>query len=510
MNSNTSSQGICYLVGAGPGDIGLVTLKAKACLEKADVLVYDALSHPDLVTWVPENCEIIYAGKRADQHALTQDQINATIVEKTKEGKCVIRLKGGDPMIFGRGGEEAAELAELGLKFEIVPGISSSIAGPAYAGIPVTHRSHCSQLTLFTGHEDPTKEDTSLDYQQIAQARGTKVFLMGVSRMAAITKTLIEHGANPDEPMALVRWATTNRQESLVGTLSTMAELVKKNNFKSPAVAVIGGVVNEREKINWFEQRPLLGKRIVVTRTRQQSSALKQKLVDLGAEVIEIPTIRMVPASDQDTFNDCIENAYTYDWIVFTSPNGVEYFLDRFFERFDDARSLGGVKIAAIGPGTAKKIKQYHFATDLIPEVYHAEGLIEAFKKEDIDHHTMLYVKPKQTRDILTPALRDMNAIVDECVVYETVAETRDITGAKQRLIDEGADLITFTSSSTAEHFKALNLPLNDDCKVACMGPITSQALGELGYTVDVISSEATINAFVEAIVDHFNPTAQN
>ncbi|MCX6853983.1 MAG: uroporphyrinogen-III C-methyltransferase, partial [Verrucomicrobia bacterium] len=288
---SSSLSGICYLVGAGPGDPGLLTIKGKECIEAADVLVYDYLCNPEHLRHAKPGTERLYVGKKAKDHTLTQDKINELIVKLTREGKVVTRLKGGDPVLFGRGAEEAAELAEAGVRFEIVPGITSAIAGPAYAGIPVTHRDHCSQLTIFTGHEDQTKEETSLDYAKIAKADGTKVFLMGVERMEEITGKFISNGADPDTPMALVRWATHGCQQTLVGTLGTMAAKVKEAGFKAPAVAVVGNVVNERAKINWFESRPLFGKRIVVTRTRQQAGVLSKKLRDLGADVIELPTI---------------------------------------------------------------------------------------------------------------------------------------------------------------------------------------------------------------------------
>ncbi|MEE3179224.1 MAG: uroporphyrinogen-III C-methyltransferase, partial [Verrucomicrobiota bacterium] len=290
--------GKCYLVGAGPGDPGLLTVKGRECLVKADVLIYDALSSAEFLHWLPKGCEKIFAGKRAADHALPQEGINALIVEKAKEGKTVVRLKGGDPMIFGRGGEEAAELAEAGVPFEIVPGISSAIGGAAYAGIPVTHRDHCSQLTIFTGHEDPTKEETSLDYRKLAEADGTRVFLMGISRLAEITAALIEHGADPGTPMALTRWVTTGRQRTIEGTLATMAEIAEKEQFKAPVVAILGEVVKERAKINWFESRPLFGQRVVVTRTREQAGELSARLLELGADVVELPTIRIEPPED--------------------------------------------------------------------------------------------------------------------------------------------------------------------------------------------------------------------
>jgi len=422
------NSGICYLVGGGPGDLGLVTLRAKECIENADVLVYDALSNSELLNWTKPGCVKIHVGKRAKDHTMPQDQINALIVEQTKAGKSVVRLKGGDPMIFARGGEEAAELAAAGVPFEIVPGISSSIAGPAYAGIPVTHRDHNTQLTIFTGHEDPTKGYSSIDYAQLAKAPGTKVFLMGVARLREITGAFIEHGAEAQTPIALTRWATTGSQKTIVGTLATIADIAEAENFSSPAVAVIGDVVKEREKINWFEKRPLFGKRIVVTRTREQAGELSKALRDLGADVIELPTIRIELPEDRLGFAEMVTHAHEYDWLVFTSPNGVEKFFDAFFATYDDARSLGNPRIAAIGAGTAAKIREYRFAVDLIPERFVAEGLIDAFKKESVENLTMLWVKAEESREVVGDGLAALGAIVDECIAYRTVPETEDPT----------------------------------------------------------------------------------
>lgn len=496
--------GKCYLVGAGPGDPGLITVKGRECLEKADVLIYDALSSAEFLRWVPDGCEKIYAGKRASDHAIPQEGINALIVEKAKEGRIVVRLKGGDPMIFGRGGEEAAELAEAGVPFEIVPGISSAIGGAAYAGIPVTHREHCSQLTLFTGHEDPTKEDSSLDYRKLAEADGTKVFLMGVARLREITAQLIKHGADPDTPMALTRWATTGRQWTIEGTLGTIADHAEKVGFSSPAVAVIGSVVRERARINWFESRPLFGKRIVVTRTREQAGELSAQLRDLGADVIELPTIRIEPPREAARFAQFVTDVHTYDWVVFTSPNGVERFFEGFFSAYEDARSFGKPRIAAIGPGTAKKIAEYRFATDLIPGRFVAEGLVEAFRKEHVENQMILWVKAEETRDVIHDELTKQGAIVDQCVAYRTVPETEDPTGAAEILRKEGADLITFTSSSTVENFFQLGLPWPEGCRAASIGPITSGTLAEHGHPPDVEAVQHDIPGLVAAIRQAF------
>ncbi len=498
------SSGICYLVGAGPGDLGLVTLRAKECIECADVLIYDALSSQEILQWAKPGCEKIAVGKRAKDHTMPQDQINALIVAKCQAGKAVVRLKGGDPMIFGRGGEEAAELAAAGVPFEIVPGISSTIAGPAYAGIPVTHRDHCTQLTIFTGHEDPTKGYRSVDYAQLAKAPGTKVFVMGVSRLREITSALIENGADPSTPIALTRWATTGAQKTLVGTLTSIPDLADLHQFGAPAVAVIGSVVNERPKLNWFEKRPLFGKRIVVTRTRDQAGELSKSLRNLGADVIELPTIRIEHPDDHLGFAEFVTHAHEYDWLVFSSPNGVERFFDAFFATYDDSRSLGNPRIAAIGNGTAKKIREYRFAVDLIPKHFVAEGLIDAFKKESVENLTILWVKAADSRETLYDGLTALGAIVDECIAYRTVPETSDPTGAAARLAEQGADLITFTSGSTVDHFFALGLPWPDGCAAGSIGPVTSETLRQHGRPPAFEASPHDIPGLTAAILKHF------
>lgn len=498
------TKGICYLVGAGPGDIGLATLRAKECIEEADVIVYDYLSNAEMLRWAKPDAELIYAGKKAKDHTLTQDQINALLVEKAKEGKVVTRLKGGDPMIFGRGGEEAEELVDAGVPFELVPGISSTIAGPAYAGIPVTHRICNSQLTIFTGHEDPTKESSSIDYGAIGKTPGTKVMLMGVQRLGKITAAMLEAGVSADEPVALVRWATTGQQRTLVGSVGDIAEKVEATGFKAPAVAVFGDVVQYHQTINWFENRPLFGKRIVVTRTRKQAGALSRRLRLLGADVYELPTIKIAPPKDLLGFAELVQDAHTYDWLIFTSPNGVDAFFEVFYKIYQDARSIGGVRIAAIGPGTAQKLKDFHMATDLLPETFVAEGLVEAFKKQgSVENLKILWVKAETTRDVIGDELSKAGAILDEAVAYRTVKETEDLTGARARFEEEGADLITFTSSSTVDCFMDLGLPLPETLKVASIGPITSETAEKHGLAVDIAAERHDIPGLVDAIVQH-------
>jgi len=503
------SQGICYLAGAGPGDTGLVTLKVKEVVERAQVIIYDYLCNPEILTWAPAGVEIIYAGKKAGQHTLRQEEIDALLVEKTREGKCVVRLKGGDPFMFGRGGEEAEALAAAGLKFEIIPGVSSALAAPAYAGIPVTHREHAAQLTIFTGHEDPTKTESTLDFQQLATAPGTKVMLMGVERIGVITAKFLDHGASPDLPMALVRWGTTGRQQTLRATLGTIAQKVEESGFKAPAVAVIGGVVGLRDTLNWFETRPLFGKRIVVTRTRRQAGGLTSSLRRLGADVLELPTIRIEPPKDLFEFGQLVQDSHTYDWLVFTSPNGVNAFFEMFYKIFNDAREIGGLRIAAIGPATAARVREFHLHVDLQPEEYVAEAVVQAFKKDgSVENLKILLARAEQARDVLPAELTKLGAIVDEAIAYRTVPETEDVSGALARFKEEGADLITFTSSSTVENFMALKLALPDGLKTASIGPVTSKTMRSLGLTVDAEAKRYDIPGLVAAICGFYGVRA--
>jgi uroporphyrinogen III methyltransferase/synthase len=504
-SAKSKAEGICYLAGAGPGDLGLVTLKVKEVVERAEVLVYDYLCNPEILAWAPPGTEIIYAGKKAGQHTLKQEEIDALLVAKTREGKRVVRLKGGDPFLFGRGGEEAEALAAAGLRFEIIPGVTSAIAAPAYAGIPVTHRDHTAQLTIFTGHEDPTKTESSLDFQQLAATPGTKVMLMGVERIAVITARLIEHGAAPETPMALVRWGTTGRQQTLRGTLGDMAAKVAETGFKAPAVAVLGGVVTLRESLNWFETRSLFGKRIVVTRTRKQAGALSSGLRKLGADVFEIPTIRIEPPKDLFEFGQLVQDSHSYDWIIFTSPNGVNAFFEMFYKIFNDAREIGGARIAAIGPATAARVREFHLHVDLQPEEYVAEAVVKAFQKDgSVENLRILLARAEQARDVLPTELTKLGAIVDVATAYRTVPETEDVSGALARFREEGADLITFTSSSTVENFLALKLPLPPNLKTASIGPITSATMREHGLTVDVEARRYDIPGLTEAIREFY------
>ena len=498
-------KGKCYLVGAGPGDLGLVTLRAKECIEQAEVIVYDYLCNPEMLKWAPENAEIIYAGKKAGAHTLAQEEINALLVEKTLTGKSVVRLKGGDPFVFGRGAEEAQALAAARVPFVIVPGITSAIAGPAYAGIPVTHRGKNSHVTFLTGHEDPEKTESSIDFGALAKLGGTQVMLMGVERIESIAREMMEKGMRRDLPVALIRWATTGRQETLVGTLENIGERVAKSGFTAPAVAVFGEVVALRKQLNWFEDQPLSGKRIVVTRTRTQAGILSEQLRAFGADVIELPTIRIEPPSDLRAFAELVQDAHGYDWIVFTSPNGVTAFFDLFYKLYDDAREIGGARIAAIGAATAQRIKEFRLHVDLQPEEFVAEALVREFRKKGgVENLRILLARAEKARDLLPKELSALGAIVDEGFAYRTVPETRDDIGARRRLLEEGADLITFTSSSTVENFLALGLPWPAKMQVASIGPVTTKTARERGLEVAVEARRHDIPGLVEAVRKFF------
>ena len=501
-------QGRCYLVGAGPGDLGLVTLRARQLIERAEVLVYDYLCNPEMLAWAPAAAEIIYAGKKAGAHTLKQEEINALLVEKTRAGSEVVRLKGGDPFLFGRGGEEALALAQAKLAFEVVPGVTSAIAAPAYAGIPVTQRGLTSHVTFFTGHEDPEKTESSIDFAALAQLGGTQVMLMGVERLESIAQQMREQGVRADLPVALIRWGTTGRQRVLQGTLADIAQRVRDENFEPPAVAIFGDVVSLGNELNWAAQRPLDGKRIVVTRTRKQAGALSAKLRELGADVIELPTIRIAPPTDLRAFAELVQDCHGYDWIVFTSPNGVTAFFEMFYKLYDDARDLGAARIAAIGPATAARVREFHLKVDLQPEEFVAEGVVKAFKKDgDVENLRILIARAEEARDVLPKELGALGAIVDVAFAYRTVAETDDRTEARTRLANEGADMITFTSSSTVENFLALGLPWPVGMSVASIGPITSQTARERGLTIAVEATKYDVPGLVAAIRRHYGKT---
>jgi uroporphyrinogen III methyltransferase / synthase len=503
------TKGIVYLVGAGPGDAGLLTLRGAELLARADVVVYDALVNPDLLRHAPKSAEIIYGGKRANDHAVQQHDLNLILLAKAREGKTVVRLKGGDPYVFGRGGEEAEQLADAGVPFEVVPGVSSFVAVPNYAGVPLTHRDFCSRLTLVTGHEDPAREEAKIDWAQVAKTPGTKVIMMGTERIGKIAQTLVQHGMDPSTPVAMVRWGTTGRQQSIEGTLATIATVATNTQIGPPTVAVIGEVVKLRPKLNWFEQRPLFGRRIVVTRSREQAPQFTRQLHDLGAEVIEIPTIKIVPPTRREDVVDALLALNSYDWLIFTSPNGVSTFFDYFFRQFHDMRDIGGVRIAAVGPATAKKLKELHLQVDLMPDEALATSIAEAFAKyESIENLKICLLRAEVANRELPAALEAMGAIVDDVALYKTVPDVESSGVNAGKLLESGADWITFTSASTVEHFHArFDLPALHKkfphLNFASIGPETSKAIAALGLKPTVEAKEHTAEGLVQALLAH-------
>jgi uroporphyrinogen III methyltransferase/synthase len=479
-------------------------LRGAELLRRADVVLHDALVNPDLLRLAPPSAELIARGKNM---TMPQEEITALLIARAREGKCVVRLKGGDPYIFGRGGEEAEALATAKIPFEVVPGVSSVIAAPNYAGIPLTHRGHCSSFTVFTGHEDPDDAETALRHDQIAKIPGTKVVLMGTEKLSDWTKSLIAHGMSPDTPVAMIRWGTTGRQQTVTGTLATIAGLAVEKKLSPPVLTIIGDVVKLRGKLNWFEKRPLFGRRIVVTRRSEQAGGFAQRLTELGADVLEVPTIKITRPTETDAIVDALLGLNAYDWLVFTSVNGVTAFFDIFFRRFQDMRDIGGVRIAAVGPATAAKLRELHLQVDLTPDEFTAKKIAAAFEKfETIENLKMCLLRAEVANPDLPKALEELGAIVDDIAIYRTVAETEDPAGAGAMLVESGADWVTFTSGSTVEHFHArFDLPKLlkkfPQMKLASIGPETSKAIRALGLELALEAKEHTTDGLIAALL---------
>ena len=511
----TQSGGKVYLVGAGPGDPGLITVKGRECIRTAEVLIYDYLAAPALLADTAPNAECIYVGKKGGDHTLSQDGINALIHEKAKAGKIVTRLKGGDPFIFGRGGEEAELLAKKGIDFEIVPGVTSAIAAPAYAGIPLTHRDFNATVAFVTGHEDPTKEASLIDWKALAMGIGTVVFLMGVRNLPKIVDQLLAHGRAADTKVGVIRWGTRPNQESVTGTLDTIVARVRAAGLRAPAIIVVGEVVSLRDRLKWFENRPLFGRRILITRARQQASTLVQQLSALGADCIEFPTIEVVPPDNWEPVDHAIGKIEKYQWLVFTSVNGVDFFFNRLFEKEKDVRALHRIRTAVIGPATAERLRHFGFTSDIVPETYRAESVVAAFKSEKMAGQHVLLPRAEEARPVLPDALRKMGAEVDEVTAYRT-RQTDDREGALLAKLEAGLiDLITFTSSSTVRNFVSL-LPadrvteLLSSVTTVSIGPITSQTAADLGVRIDITATTYTIAGLIEAIQNIEAPPESN
>ncbi|MGB8965345.1 MAG: uroporphyrinogen-III C-methyltransferase [Candidatus Cybelea sp.] len=501
-----SARGRVYLIGAGPGDPGLLTLRGAELLRSADVLLYDALANDRIVGLVPPACERIFVGKRGGNHAVAQSEIEALMIAKAREGKLVVRLKGGDPFVFGRGGEEAQALHAAGIGFEIVPGISSALAVPAYAGIPVTHREHAASFTVLTGHEDPSKPASTLDWEKLADPHRTLVLLMATANLREIAQQLIAHGLAGQTPAAAVQNGTEPNQRTVLGTLATIADEVAAASLGSPAVVVVGGVASLREQLRWFDTSPLFGKSVLITRAGEQSDAFACALLGYGAAPIIAPTIAIVAPDDAQGADGLVGGLASYDWIVFTSQNGVDAFFRRLGARNGDARSLAGIEVAAIGDRTAERLASYGVRADLVPSTFISEEVAHALiARSQLGERVVLF-RAQEARDTLPQMLRDAGLSVTDVAAYKTVVAGDDAFGEKVAR----ADILTFTSASTVRGYSAL---LGGDeaaaaaatgKSVACIGPITAQAAREIGLRVDVIASVYTTSGLLDALEAHF------
>ncbi len=498
-----------YLIGAGPGDPGLFTLKGLDCLAAADVVIYDALANDALLAYARKDAELIYVGKVAGNHALPQDGINQLLVDKAREGKVVARLKGGDPYIFGRGGEEAEALLEAGIPFEEVPGISSTIAAPAYAGIPLTHRNFASSVTIITGHENPDKPGSVHNWQALAQSASTLVFVMGMKNLPDIARNLLAAGMDPATPAALVYRGTTPRQRSLVSTLAALPQAAVDQGFSNPSVIVVGKVCSLHDQLGWFEQRPLFGRSVVVTRAREQASGLAQELVQLGADVIQCPTIEISPLPDYAELDAAIDRLSEYAWLIFTSVNGVRWFWKRLEAAGKDSRALGLCRVAAIGPATAEALEARGIRPDFIPERYVAEGVVEGLlARGKVDGVRMLLPRAAKAREVLPDELRKAGARVDVISAYETIPAAARKDEVLERMQAGTLDCVTFGSSSTVENFLSLipaeTLRAHPEVRLAAIGPVTAKTLEAHGLPCHIMPEEYTIPALVQALVSHY------
>jgi uroporphyrinogen III methyltransferase / synthase len=500
-------KGTVYLVGAGPGELGLLTLRGAELLARADVVVYSKLVSPEVVRLAPKTAELIEADKASPAAAASANAVSELLISHARAGKTVVRLIGGDPYFFGSGGEEAEQLANARVPFEVVPGVSSLVAAPNYAGIPLTHREYASQLTLVAGQPDADQPNHGVDWAQVAKTPGTKVVTLDPDHIGQIAQLLLGHGLPAETPVAMTGRGTNGHQRSVESTLGAIAGLVARERIGPPAVAVIGNVVKLRGKLNWFERRPLFGQRIVVTRAREQAGQLSRRLLDHGAQVLEVPTIKLEPPTRREEIVDALLELNSYDWLVFTSPNGVTKFFEYFFKRFHDMRDLGGARIAAVGPATANKLKELHLQVDLMPDEALAVEIAKAFAKfETIENLKICLLRAEVANRELPEALEALGAIVDDVACYRTVPETEDASGAAASLLEQGADWVAFTSGSTVVHFHArFDLPALlqkfPQLKTAAIGPETSKALAVLGLQPTVEAKQHTIDGLVAALL---------
>jgi len=491
-------SGKVYLVGAGPGDARLLTLRAAELLERADLVALDALVSKDIAARIPKTTQVVYVGKRASAHALPQDQINELLVAEAKKGKMVVRLKGGDPFVFGRGGEEAEELIAAGVPVEIVPGISSSIAGPAYAGIPVTHRSYATSVTLVTAHEADSGS-TGIRWGALAQLDGTIVFMMGFANLPVIVHKLITHGMNGDRGIAVISKATTFEQRTVSGTLRNIEARVADAKLETPALIVVGDVVKLHDVIDWFESKPLYGKRVVVTRAREQASELKRLLEEAGAQVLQFPTIEIAPPESWESLDRVI--AGRYDWLVFTSVNGVQ----AYFARLKDVRALAGTKIAAVGQTTAEALRERGIEPDLVPERFISTELLPLLDSDQRGIRTAV-IRAAEGREELIDELRRRGGEVDLGIAYRTIAADYDLDELRALIATDAIDVVTFTSASTVDRFfekltSEERTRVLQHATIASIGPTTSDAIRGYGKDPDVVAANASIQSLYDAVV---------
>jgi len=490
---------VVYLVGAGPGDPGLMTQRALELIARADAILYDRLIPPGALDGARPGADLRYVGKQPGGHAMEQDDINALLVELGRKGGEVVRLKGGDPFVFGRGGEEAQALAEAGIPFEVVPAVTAGVAAPAYAGIPVTHRDDASAVAFITGHEDPTKPDTAIDWDGLARFPGTLVFYMGVKNLPDIARRLQEAGRSAGEPVAVVERGTLPGQRTAAGTLADIAERVKDTGIRPPAITVVGPVARLRDSLAWLERRPLFGRSVVVTRARGQASGLARKLEELGAHVVEAPAIRIEPRPAGE-IDAALERIGDYALVCVTSPNGAALLMESLERRGHDARALAGVTLAAIGPGTAAELRRRGIVADVVPERSVAEALVEALRDVDVEGRRVLVARASEARDVLPDALAQRGAQVDVVALYDTVAEPLAGNALEQAA---QADYVTFTSSSTVRFFMSgIDGHFPAAARVVSIGPVTSATAREHGLEVHVEAERHDVDGVVQALVE--------
>ena len=502
-----------HLVGAGPGDPGLITQKGLRCLENAQVVVYDRLLDPSLLDAAPESAERIFVGKERGRQALTQDQINQMLVDRAEAGLDVVRLKGGDPFVFGRGGEEALALAERNISFEIVPGVTSAVAAAAYAGIPVTHRGIATSFTVVSGSEDPTKPESTIEWQAIGESLvrtgGTLEILMGWNTMQPILGALVQGGLASTTPVALVQWGTRPHQKTVTGIIDNIVERGREASLEPPVMAIIGGVVELREHLRWFDRRPLFGKKVLVTRSRTQASKLKVLLGELGAQPVELPTIQTTPVEDYSPLDSALARLSQFNWVIFASVNAVDAVFARLelLENFGDSRAFGGVNVAAIGPATAASLERRGIVADFVPQTSVSEAVVKEMAGLDWSGVTVLLPGADIGRDVLATGLEELGAEVERVPAYRTVAPA-GVGDLTRQVIDQGVDVVTFTSSSTARNLmEALDGDggVLSSSLIACIGPTTAATAKELGLNVGLVAKEHNVEGLVEALAGYFS-----